>query len=402
MKSNLAIAVEEKETEKLEHEKKFLEFINKKGIPYERLLLTKYYDRIKAIFEGKNPPPYEIEIQPTSKCNAHCRFCLGRREKRLEDKINTKPAIDQIIDEVLNFEKEGFKIETIKFCGTTGEPLVNPLTLYAIEKIYVERYLRLFTNGILLGENKNNESYLITIGKVNGLNASLDASSTPKLHELKPGSKNIKLEDILTALNKIMNLSNNGIDVEASYVITKDNYKDIVEFVRKIKEYEAAKRIRFRIDLTDRTVSIKHGNEINKLLEEAKFYENENFKIIPIHSEEEIKEKDEDYFSSKLSGFNCYTSRIWSCIGPDVCLYPCGHKTSALSKNYGSVLTDGLEKVWDSETRLNEIKNLPSGNCDFCSPFSLRANRLCTEISKWKQEEIEYLNKKYIENGRRK
>ncbi len=399
--TDLSIAIEKEGIEKSEHEEEFLEFINKKGMPYERFLLTKHYDRIKAIFKGKNPPPYEIEIQPTSKCNAHCRFCLGRKEKRLEDKLNTKPAIDKIINDVLNFEKDGFKIETIKFCGTTGEPLVNPLTLYAIEKIdrkkevYGDRELRLFTNGILLGENKNNIDYLKTIAKVNRINASLDVSSTKELHKLKPGSKNVSLEDILTALNKIMGLSEKA-EVEASYVITNDNYKGIVEFARKIKKYRAAKRIRYRIDLTDRTVSIKHGDEINRLLEEARAYEDNNFKIIPIHSEKEVKEQDEDYFSSNFSGFNCYTSRIWSCIGPNGCLYPCGHKTSALSKNYGSVLIDGLEKVWNGKIRLGEIKKLPSKNCEFCSPFSLTANRVCTKISKWEEEEFDYLYEKHL------
>ncbi len=398
MQPSLAVALK-KESKEKNREQEFLDFVNRDGIQYEKILLKRYYDRVKAILEGGNPPPYELEIQPSSDCNANCIFCFGRESKKLENKLYTKKAMDRIVEQALNFKIDNFKIDIIKFCGSTGDPLKNIMTLYAIEKIYGKRFLRLFTNAITFAENKDNLDYLTTASKVNRLNASLDAASTEMLHKLKPGSKNVKLEDILIALNKIRSLSKKGIDVEASYVINNHNYKDTAEFARKVKYFGAADRVRFRIDLTDRIVSENHGDEINDLLEQAKSYKNESFGVVPIHSGKEVEQKEEGYFSSKNSGFECFTSRLWACIGSNGNIYPCGHVVSEGVENYGNLLEQSFREIWDSDKKMALCNNLPIDECKSCSPFSLRANRFLTHISKWESGEIDKLREKYIENG---
>jgi radical SAM protein with 4Fe4S-binding SPASM domain len=387
---------EEKITE--EHEQKFLNFINKDGIHYERILLKKHYKRVMAILRGENPPPYELEIQPCSECNALCNHCWAKSLKKLDNRLNTEKAINKVIDEALGFEENDFKIDTIKLCGSTGEPLKNSLVPLIINKVYLKKELRLFTNGIILAENKDNELFLRTISKVSRLNESLDAASTASLHRIKIGARHINLEEILEASRKIRGFSENGLIVEASYVITNENYQEIISFVKKIKDFEAADAIRFRIDLTDRTVSKNHGNEILDSLEEAKSYESEGFRIIPLHSEEEIKQENEGYFTSRDSGFKCFISRIWACLGADGSLFPCGHIVSGDAENYGNVLENGLANVWNSHEREDLVNRLPTDKCSICSPFSLRINRFLNEISHWPTREVNALYKKYINN----
>lgn len=392
-------AIEEETKISPEHEKRFLMYMDKKGIPYEKYLLKNHHTRIKAILNGENPPPYELEVQPFSECNAHCNHCWAKYLKKLDNKLVTKGAVDKIINEALGFKKNNFEIDILKLCGSTGEPLKNLLVSYIINKIYPKREIRLFTNGIILAENKNNEPFLRTMSKVGRLNESLDAASTSVLHKIKIGARNITLEDILEASRKIRNFSENGLIVEASYVITNENYHEIKDFVKKIIDYQAADAVRFRIDLTDRTVSKNHGSEIFSLLEEAKSYETKSFRIIPLHSEEEIKQEEGGYFTSKESGFKCFTSRIWACLGADGSLFPCGHIVSGDTENYGNVLENGLAKIWDSDKRRDLIERLPTDKCTICSPFSLRINRFLNEISKWPIPEIDALYKKYIKNG---
>jgi radical SAM protein with 4Fe4S-binding SPASM domain len=392
--TNVAVALNEEDEE--ETEKKFAEFIGRKGIPYEKTLMTRRFDAVTSILKGENPPPYELEIQPSSKCNAHCTHCWARKIKSLENRLNTEPAMKRVVNQVLDFQRNGFKVETIKFCGTSGEPLVNPLTLYAIDMIYGKRFLRLFTNGIKLAENRDNRTYLKSLSKINILNLSLDAGSTQTLHQIKPGSTHISLEEILQAANKIRNLSENGTQIEVSYVITNSNYQEIAEATRKVRDFEAAGMIQFRIDLTDRTVSQMHGEEIIELLEEAKLYGSENFKVIPVYSETEITQKDENYFSSKRTRSKCFISKFWTCIGSNGCLYPCGHIVAPDTENYGNILEQDFPDIWDSKQRKYVISKLPGSKCNICSPFSLRANEFMTFLSGLPLKEVLRLQKKYF------
>jgi hypothetical protein len=41
---------------------------------YEKQLIEKHSDRIKAIFRGEVIPPYEVEIQPAAHCNLTCEL----------------------------------------------------------------------------------------------------------------------------------------------------------------------------------------------------------------------------------------------------------------------------------------------------------------------------------------
>ena len=378
-----------------EKEKTFLRFLQRGQPPYdyERKLLENHFDRIQAILQGENPPPYEVEIQPTSKCNANCKHCFGKDYKRTQDKIKTKPAMRRIIDQVLNFKEADFKVDNIKFCGSTGDPLLNPLTLYAIDLINYQRFVRLFTNGITIAQNKDNTPYLATVAKIDSANFSLDAGSTEILHKTKPGSRNIILEDILKGISKIRDLSDKT-DMTMSYAITKENYIDIVVAAKKAQR-TGLNRIRYRIDLTDRTISTQ-SQEIIKMLEEAKQYETPYFKVAFIHSNQEIGETNKDHFGSKNCGYKCFTSRLWSCIGSSGELYPCGHIVSGDFPSYGSLLQSDFKDIWNSSLKKEISASLPLEKCHLCSPFSLRTNELMTEISEWPLYSLIEIQKRFV------
>jgi radical SAM protein with 4Fe4S-binding SPASM domain len=392
------IKFKKKEKDLPENEKTFLEFLKKgeNGMPYEKILLENHFNRIQSILAGENPPPYELEIQPSGICNANCKHCWAKNYQKLENKLTNKEIWDNILEQVLDFKKNQFKIDIVKFCGSTGDPLVNPLTQYAINKIAGKRYLRLFTNGISLGQHKQDNKYIETIAKTNRLNLSLDAATTPTLYKTKPGAKirNIKNEDILKAAEKIKKL-NKEINLEISYVITKDNYLEISEATKKARDI-GADLIRFRIDMTDRTVSKKHGQCINESLDKAKLYEQDSFKVIPIHSKKEIKETNEKHFSTRESGFKCFTSKIWACIGANASLYPCGHISTGKVKNYGSLIKNGFSEIWNSDKKTQVIKELPFKKCSVCSPFSKRTNEFMTWFLTLPSQEQHRFYNKYL------
>jgi radical SAM protein with 4Fe4S-binding SPASM domain len=113
----------------------------------------------------------------------------------------------------------------------------------------------------------------------------------------------------------------------------------------------------------------------------AKFYEDRNFRVVPIHSDQEIKDIHQEHFSSKGAGYKCYVCKLWSCVGSDGCLYPCGHIAVDGTDNYGNLLEDSFMKIWNSRKRKEVSNSLPEKNCTICSPFSLRTNEFLTFAS---------------------
>jgi radical SAM protein with 4Fe4S-binding SPASM domain len=364
-----------------ETEEKFNSFLNRGESPfdYERKLIIEYRERVKSILRGENIPPYELEIQPSPYCNAGCVHCWAKDFSRLENRLSEKGNVDRVIEQVLSFEKNGFRIDNVKFCGSTGEPLVNPLTIYMINQFYNKRNIILFTNGVMIGKNYENDEYIGDLSKANRIIVSLDAGTTETLWRTKPKiiGTGIKIEDILEGIRRIKK-SSKRCNIDVGYVITEHNYQEIVEAVRKAKEH-GADNMKIRIDMVDREISSdKYKDEVSRLLEEAKEYRGDTFGVISIHSKEEIGDTDEKHFSTRGCGFTCFNSHLWSCVGSDGCLYPCGHIVDKRTKNYGSLLEQDFRDIWEGERRRRVVESLPVEKCSICSPSSLRRNRFLT------------------------
>src|SRR3989344_4175471 len=365
---------------------------------YEKVFYNLSKDRIKAVLNEKKPVPYEIEIQPCSKCNAFCNYCWGGssfetydKTRKLEDSLGKKENMDKVVDEVLGFERDGFKIEVIKFCGATGEPLMNPLTLYAINRLYGKKKLRLFSNGLLFGLNKDNDDYLSVLAKVGRINLSLDAGRTETLHEIKKGALKlgVRLEDILGCIKKLKKFSDGKTDVDVSYVICRDNFSEIEEAADKFYN-SGANAMRLRVNFNDEDLPKIYGGEIadatDRMIER---YNGTNFKICPAYSSEELRDKKMMEFSSKDSGFSCSITRFWASIGPDGKIYPCGHITLDGCESYGDLLKQSFSEIWDGGRREEVIKGLPEKKCDNCSPFSYCTNKTMTGFNNKKLYFIE-------------
>lgn len=360
---------------------------------YERILTKEYNDRIVALFDGKNPVPYEIEIQPSAKCNANCNHCWGKSFNRLENDLVSKKNIDFISKRILEFQDEEFSLPRIKFCGSTGDPLTNPFIGYFVEKFYGKRKTRLFTNGIAIGKNSEDLGYLSSLAKLDILYLSLDAGTTDVLWRTKPGARRrgISLDSILDGSRRMKEL-NPDLKVNVSYVITNSNFEDIVSATENVKD-SGLDLIRFRIDLTNNNIPPKRLDYISNNLKRAKRFQDDSFLVVPIHSDEEIKAKNEATFGTRNSGLKCYTNLFWTCIGPDGKVYPCGHIVNPETKDYGSLFENTFKEVWSGKRKEDARKCLPGKFCSICSPFSLRTNKFMSFLDSLdKEESIKLIN----------
>ena len=81
---------------------------------------------------------------------------------------------------------------------------MNPIIDYIINVFYEKRNMRLFTNGIKIGQEKDDEKYIQSLSKLNSIYLSLDAGTNKTLWKIKPGAKErkIKIEEILEGYKK--------------------------------------------------------------------------------------------------------------------------------------------------------------------------------------------------------
>ncbi|MBS3149987.1 radical SAM protein [Candidatus Woesearchaeota archaeon] len=360
--------------------KLFRNFMNKGEAPYnyEKQLLRQHFKRVALILKGNLVPPYELEIQPTSKCNLRCDHCFGKACKRIPDKLGKK-GMEEIARKVEDFRYDDLKIDNIKFCGITGEPLVNSATMYGIEIFKnIGKKVFLFSNGLWLDKEVDGKSYIDYILEADRLILSLDAGSPETFKRLKKVDGFDRIVKSLDELLKRRNGSNPNVVV--SYVIGSKNYNDIVqatELARKI----GADEIRFRVDFTDKQKIHELSDIIIDNIHQAKELNDDNFKVISMYSEKGVRKDDSEFASY---GVNCFIHNLWACIGPNGELYSCGHRTKAEVESFGSILEKSFQELWYSNKRRECVKDLPDKHCEYCSPYSVRINEFGTQLCKFK------------------
>jgi len=385
------------ETSEEVSEKRFLQFLERGENPYdyERILLKRHFPRIQAILQEKSPPPYELEIQPSAKCDINCRHCFGRECNKLQGRLEKK-EFDKLAEDIQDFEQDGFKIETVKFCGTTGEPLVNPYTGYAIEVFSdTGKEIRMFTNGMgILRVNCLGTSNLESILKINNLNLSLDAGSDETIKRIK--GSNADYNQIMQGLERIAHLRKSKKPaLVVSYVITHDNYFDVERATIDARN-AGADVMRFKIDLTAQSEIMDLSEKILEILQKAKSHESPSFKVISIHSDEEIQGRNPSIFGKRTKYSDCYTSYLWSCVSPDFQLYPCGHSCHGDSEPYGNLHEQTLKEIWKSTKAKERRENLPCKGCNFCPPFGSRTNDFIDFLSSLSPEKLNELHEEYV------
>jgi len=357
-------------------QEEFNRFLTRADPPHdhENQLVNKHLERILAIFQNKVVPPYEVEIQPTSKCNLACKHCFAKAltHGRLEDKIHTLDDMRTIASRILDFRENGFRVETLKFCGTTGEPLVSPLTIPSIsmfKELDSEVNVVLFTNGLYLDKEHLNKPYWHYVLQADKIIISLDSASRQTFFNIKG------IDGFQRIINNIRNITENkdSLDLSISYVISELNFLEI-ENAANLAKCLGADEIRYRIDFTNRERLSHLAETIEQGLDRAMAYSDNDFRVISIYSPKEI-EGDDSAFTCKG---NCFNQYFWACVGPNAELYSCGHHTYKEVESYGSLLEDNsFRDLWTSQKRLAFSEGLPDDYCKFCSPSSAARNRFC-------------------------
>jgi MoaA/NifB/PqqE/SkfB family radical SAM enzyme len=338
--------------------------------PFAKDFFTRQHERIKAFFEDKVIPPFEVEIQPSATCNVKCTWCFGK-EFRLPDELKNESNMNDVIDKIIAAEAFGFKIASVKFVGSTGDPLVNPYTLKAIRKLQEKNIaVRMFTNGILL------DKYAKELFSLNYLRVSLDAGSGKTLEKAKRVNEKYfkKIMKGIRILRDEADRHNSKIKIHTSFVISEVNYKEIALAARKV-EKAGAHGIQYRIEFENK-FSDDEKTRILSLINEARTqHQNKPFEITLVNEKE------------NLCSEKCYYPYLWATIGSDGQFHSCGHQAIKLNGKVnplGNLLgqNESFMDVFRGQIATVRNSGFPSDRCLYCPPIAMKASEFLHKLSK--------------------
>lgn len=364
------------------------------GIFNEVDILKKHKERfLHALNHGTILPPYEILIHPSSSCNLMCQWCIGGRvldeqdtEKeagRLPNKLVNPENMRKLIQGIIDYEKDGFRVENVSFSGITGEPMASKKSfMVAIDLLHqAGRRLGIFSNAVLIDDD-----LIQTLLKMNYINISFDAGTPETYAKLKYAGKEegkAVFQHLLDNIQKLVKARNESkdskLEINASFILYPSNYKEIFEAAKLLKSLGVG-TLRMKQDNSGRMLlNNTQMEEAEDLFKKIESICDDKFRFIKIHKLNNPSEM-------KRSFDKCVIADLIGAVGSDGNVYPCNYHCTVGAKIYGSAIENPFGEVWESKERMEIRQELPGICPSVCDPFKNRSNRLFGAIRKAQEE----------------
>lgn len=368
---------------------------------YEAHLLEKRWPRIKRLLEGKKTPPYEVEIQPTSSCNLHCKWCIGEtiqaehRVLRLPNSLAkednmlrvTRSIVDYKVTETYEVKPDDngaretrrlLQVERVKFSGFIGEPLMAKKATLAGMRHLTDHgvHVGLFTNGVLM-----DETTWQTILDADFLHLSLDAGTRETFAWLKYNNKtrnNSFFDKIIANITGLAQArarrQGNNLQINAGFIITPYNWHEIFDIAKQLKEM-GINTFRVKVDISETlplspTLAAKASDFLGEI--KVKLVDDQ-FRLEETHQVQTQP-------SGSRNFSRCFSQDLWGTIGSNGNVYPCDHTTYPGAPPYGNAVNRPFQEIWEGSQREVITRGLPQICPATCSPFASRVNPFLSEL----------------------
>jgi MoaA/NifB/PqqE/SkfB family radical SAM enzyme len=173
--------------------------------------------------------PIYISIFPTLRCNLNCDMCITHTRKFINP-YGQQPSRDLDFDLFKQVLKRYRNALAVNLIGN-GEPLFHKDIFRMIE--YAAREMKMYTysgsNGIILGEFVEK----IVASPLTGFTVSVNGHNAAEFHRMTgmPMSCFEVIRDNVVALVKRRNAKRSGLQISASIILDRENYRDLPDMV---------------------------------------------------------------------------------------------------------------------------------------------------------------------------
>ncbi|TAN51766.1 MAG: radical SAM protein [Methylococcaceae bacterium] len=320
-----------------------------KNNKYSDYKIVFFPEKIQSFLEEKIAAPIYVRVKPINRCDHSCFFCVystGFRKNDRENHIISGMHTDMVHDDILPTEKmleilEDFRdlgVKAVTYSGG-GEPLMHrdivkimQTTLdYGID-------LSIITNGQMLKKQRAE-----VLAHAKWVRVSIDYTNAQQMAATRGVSeKNFAM--ILENLQEFAKIKRRDCDLGINYIIHRDNYQDIYEFSKIMKDC-GVENIRFSPmwvpDLVGYHTPIQDAvyEQLAKAgtLIDDKFTLNTTYNI---QSRSHLPER---------SYGKCHFMQIVPVVGADQVVYACHNKAYDKTGAIGSIRNQRFRELWFSK-----------------------------------------------------
>ena len=359
-----------------------------------------HLDKVEKLLNNKNPSPITIEIDPSNACNHSCPFCISGHlhlsKYKGTDLFNRtmlkKDVFKNLIEDLITMD-----IEAINWTGG-GEPTMNPALGEMISLINEKSNIQMgmFSNGTML-ERFNLFETLVNC--LSWIRISMDAGKASSYDNLRVTNKSTNFETVVNNILKLIEVKkklNSKITIGVGFVVTKDNYEEILDFANLFKDKDVD-YCQFKPEI----IQIERDETIDKSKEQisSDFWLKEVLVLLD-RAKEILGNKyecnaykiDDLIIDVKNYGRNykqCLGSQLQPCVGADGNIYVCTNHRGHKKYSYGSLYEKSFKDIWnDVKTKseiMHQINNVEKfSNCThLCKPHE--SNKILYQIKSNKE-----------------
>ncbi|MBU4351689.1 MAG: radical SAM protein [Nanoarchaeota archaeon] len=370
---------------------------------------------LEKILDGhyQSISPVTVEFVPTLNCNYRCTQCAyaePKKELGVWNKNDVKDSRLHMSESVMRVALDGLAkggVENILFTGG-GEPLMNPLTIDAMEHAKDNgSIVALYTNGRLLTDS-NIERILATNPLFIRISVYGGNQETVANYTNTTDSKSFqKVIANVAAMAKQKKLADSDMNLSLSYLVHPTTAVSIEEFVKAILSMEDVNQLNY-IRFTP-SVDYNHGKQHDQAYMEQVFRNIEE-KVKPLFEDIPVKIKlyyhRLDDLNQEKSYSQCRGSGWFGEVGPNGELYLCCEKLFMPEYVIGDLRTQSLEEVWSSQRRESVLARVNEENCNvcptLCKPHEL--NKIFDSVELMRHQgkiyEVRQWSEDLLQNGR--
>jgi MoaA/NifB/PqqE/SkfB family radical SAM enzyme len=335
-------------------------------------------DRIAAIREGRQPAPVHMHLILSDLCNLDCPACAYRLSGYSSNQRFSVIGQDGKIDHnpnrilptklVLNALSE-FREMSGRACELTGggEPLLHPdfeTILWHAQSIGLDTAL--VTNGLLLKKKLAPE----LLAKLSWLRISIDAATLETYGKVRPSlgaPRGERIRDVFAALSWAsteVRAAGSPCVIGAGFVVQKDNWHEIVDFVREARA-AGAHNVRISGAFTPEKDAYFDGWREQAVAEEQRairlFDVAGGFRVYG-----RLSEKLED-LAAPPDFRDCHYQQMTTYFAGDGNLYRCcvtSYNDHGLIGNVAAA--GGFRALWESEAKRARFSSFDARTCSAC------------------------------------
>ena len=338
---------------------------------YSDLKAAWHPEKILAMRRGEQVVPVHLQVDLSSLCNHGCKFCGYRSETGLSSEEfggldlrgnftnNPNRWIDTAkMKEILD-DCAALGVKAVQFTGG-GEPTVHP--------DHIEVFAYALDHGLdvalVTNLSRLKEGWRAIFPRFTWIRASIDAGSAASYAAIRdvPDHAYRKVLDHMAIVAQQLNWSGSKCLFGAGYVITQDNWRELVEGIQAIRATGVAYvRLSAVFSIEGSKPYIDIHDQIVERIAEAKKLETDTFKVLNLYGN---RIADLDTGSPEFQF--CGQQQMTVYLGGNLKLFRCCNTAFQKQGEVGDLTHQSFAEWFKSEEKRIAYADFDARTCRFC------------------------------------